>query len=618
MKKIITFLVTLIMIFSLTACSNTQTVSSSTDTSSQTSSNTTAVEATVIPIETAVTNDPSENYTWDEATAVAITLNGDSAASSGEGVTVAGSIVTITSAGTYLLSGTLTDGQVIVDTEDEELVTLVLDGVNISNSTSSAIYITNADSAMIILNENTENVVSDAATYVYATADEDEPNAAIFSKANLTIYGSGSLTVNGNYNDGISSKDGLIIASGSITVNAMDDGIRGKDYLLVKSGNLLITAGGDGLKSDNEEDTTLGYISIESGTLNITSGKDGIDASVNVLVSGGEITIVSGGGSNQQIDETTSAKGISGSANVAITGGTFNINSADDTIHSNGAIVVSGGSFVLLSGDDGMHADATLTINGGDIQINQSYEGIESAIITINDGTIHITASDDGVNVAGGTDSSGMMNPGMGGQGAGGGPGGRGQNGGPGTDSFSGATSSYYLYINGGYLAVNAGGDGLDSNGGIVMTNGTVLVNGPTNDGNGSLDYTTGFSISGGFFVATGSSGMAQAPDTTSTQNSLLLNFTSGMQADTIINIQNSAGETILSFSPVKQFQSIAFSSDSLTTGTEYTVSVGGTSTGTVTDSLYQDGVYSGGQSYTTFTVSSVVTQLGSSGGFRR
>lgn len=243
-------------------------------------------------------------------------------------------------------------------------------------------------------------------------------------------------------------------------------------------GDVMVNAQGDGLKSDNEEDTTRGYILIEGGAVQVTSGGDAIQAQTDVLVMDGEIVLSSGGGAGGFVNQDTSAKGIKGVVNVNIDGGTFTINSADDAIHSNGSIVINGGTFRLASGDDGMHADSTLEINGGDIRISESYEGIESAVITINDGEIHIVSWDDGLNVAAGNDGSGAnwgpgMGPGGGGNLVPGGDGaqvpgarpGRG-GGGPGQDAFAYA-GDYYLYINGGHIAIDAGGDGLDANGSI-------------------------------------------------------------------------------------------------------------------------------------------------------
>lgn len=521
-------------------------------------------------------HDDATDYVVDDAAATQISLNGTSITANGPGVTIADSTATITSAGTYTLSGSLSDGQIIVNTEEEATVKLILNGVNLHNSTSSPLYIANAKETVIVLAANSQNSLSDGTTYVFADVEAEEPNATLFSKGDLTIYGNGSLTVIGNYNDGIASKDGLIIASGTITVNSADDGLRGKDYLVVKDGSITITAQGDGLKADNEEDATLGYVLIENGTLNVTSGGDALQATTDVMISDGTFVLTTGGGSNNSIAADASAKGIKGVVNVNIDGGTFTINSADDTVHSNTNLVINKGTFSLTTGDDAIHADATLTINGGDIQILDSYEGIESAVITINAGTIHLLARDDGLNVAGGSDGSGVNR----------GPGGRpGQGGGANQETFT-YTGSYYLYINGGYVVVDSGGDGVDVNGAMVMTNGVVIVNGPTEQMNGALDYDGGFKMTGGFLVAVGSSGMAQAPDTSSTQNALLLNVNSTVTAGTLVHIQNSDGENILTFAPSKAYQSITLSSPELATGTTYEVYFGGTATGTVTDGL--------------------------------
>ncbi|WP_374687699.1 carbohydrate-binding domain-containing protein [Promineifilum sp.] len=585
---------------------------SATDTT-ETTTTTTTTEATAEVVQVADTqtthgdtHDSAEDYTYDTAAAIAITLNGDAIAADSAAVTVNGSTATITAAGTYSLSGSLADGQIIVDTEDEATVQLILNGVDIHSSTSAPIYILKAEEVGIILADGTTNTLTDGESYVFASADETEPNATLFANADLTIFGNGSLTVTGSYNDAISSDDGLIIAGGTITVSAADDGIRGKDYLVVKDGQITVESQGDGLKSDNDEDATQGYIAIEGGVITVTAGGDAIAAETDVLISGGQFALVAGGGSGSVIGEEDSAKGIKGLANVSIDGGTFTIDSADDAIHSNGNITINGGTFTLTSGDDGVHADATLTINGGDIQVPTSYEGIESAVISINAGNVYVTASDDGINVAGGADGSGMMaGPGRGGR--------RGQPAAQ-TETFS-YTGSQYLYIHGGYVVVSSGGDGIDVNGAIEMTDGVVLVSGPTDSGNGALDYDGGFNLTGGYIVAAGSAGMAQSAGSASGQNSVLINL-SGQSAGTLIHIQNSAGEDVLTFAPGKEYQSVAFSSAALVTGETYTVYTGGSSTGTATDGLYQGGSYTPGTEVASFTVSSTVTTVGN-GNFR-
>ncbi len=352
----------------------------------------------------------------------------DSIQTDGEGVSVDKSTLTITAAGIYELSGDLENGQVIVDTQDEENVTLILNGVNIHNEDSAALFVADAKEVVLVLADQTENFFSDGTEYLFASADVDEPNATMFSTADMTIFGNGSLTVEGNYNDGIASKDGLIIASGTINVTSVDDGIRGKDYLVVKDGDITIDAQGDGLKSDNAEDATMGYIEIQSGSFQISSAADAIQAETDIVISAGEFNLTTAGGSNEQISTDASAKGFKAGVNINIDGGTFDINAADDAINTNGNIVINEGDFTLASGDDGLHADQTLEINDGIISVTESYEGIESAVITINGGNLHINASDDGINVAGGNDGSGMeMGPGFAGGTGGGGRPGRGE-----------------------------------------------------------------------------------------------------------------------------------------------------------------------------------------------
>ncbi len=579
--------------------------------------------STVAELSESVTEDiedhaDAEAQVLDSSGSIPITLNGNSISVDGEGASAAGSTVTIMSPGTYRLAGSLADGQVIVDAEDG-VVGLVLNGVDISSSTGPAIYILSAQEAVIVLADNAENRVSDGGARANE-GSEDVPTAAIFSMVDLTLSGSGSLEVDGNYQDGITSKDGLVVTGGTIAVRAIDDGIRGKDYVIVQDGKLAVDAGGDGLKSDNEVDTSQGYVRIEDGNLDLTAGGDAIQAQTAVMVTAGELTLTSGGGHSNWVDESASAKGIKGVASVTIDGGTFSIDSADDAIHSNGSIVINDGTFVLSTGDDGMHADATLEVNGGDIRVTDSYEGLESAAITINGGDIRVVSSDDGINSAGGNDGSGFaMGPGRGGgrepfSGGGQMPGGRPGGGQPqggwlGQDAF--ATGNYYLHINGGYIAVDAYGDGLDVNGPIEMTDGVVLISGPTENMNGALDYMGQFNISGGFLVAAGSAGMAQAPSASSAQYSLLVNLNGTARAGTLVHIETSDGEPVLTFAPAKQYQSLVFSSSELEDGSTYDVYLGGSCSGEASDGLYAEGSYTSGTKYTSFTATDTVTWIG-------
>ena len=535
-------------------------------------------------------HEESSDYTWNNSQVINIVLNDNGIVVNGSGTTINGSKLTITTGGTYSLNGTLSDGQIVVDSDDNNIVRLVLNGIDITNSTSAPFYIKNSKKTVIVLNDNTENKVTDKASYVYEDTAEEEPNATIFSKDDLSIYGNGKLVIDANFNDGISCKDGIVIAGGNIEIDAVDDGIRGKDYLVVKDGDISINCSGDGLKSDNDADSAKGYVYIENGNFDINSGADAISGQSDVLISHGTFDLTSGKGSSGYSSGSVSTKGIKAGTSLIIDNGELTINSSDDAVHSNGNLVINGGDITISSGDDGLHADSYLGVNGGDVNIQKSYEGIESRIaISLNGGNIFVTSSDDGINAAGGGGSEGGW----------GGPGGG-----------STGSGNYYLYINGGYIVTNAVGDGFDINGSILMTGGEVIVNGPTSNANGAIDYDRAFKITDGLFIAAGSAGMAQAPGTASTQYSVLINFRSTFKAGTLINVQSSSGEEILTFSPLKTFRSLAFSSSKLKSGSTYNIYYGGSSTGTVNNGLYENGTYTPGTKYGSFTISSVVTKI--------
>jgi hypothetical protein len=361
----------------------------------------------------------------------------------------------------------------------------------------------------------------------------------------------------------------------------VDDGIRGKDYVVVNGGAITVTASGDGIKSDNDEDDTKGYIAINGGTLTLTTDGDAITAETDVLVASGSLTLTTAGGSGG-MPADASAKGIKGLVSVVIDGGTIVADTADDAVHSNNSVTITGGDLTLATGDDGVHADADLHIYGGTILITESYEGLESAIITIDDGMIEIHSDDDGINVAGGVDGSGVESPpGRGGGGPGGG------------DQFS-LNSDYQLLINGGTIVIHAQGDGLDSNGIAVMTGGTAIVHGPTANNNGAIDAGS-FDIGGGLLVAVGSAGMAEGVDAGSSQAAIQALLGSTQAVGTVIHIEASDGNPVLTFEPTKEYASIVFSSPDLDAGTTYDIYLGGTADGVDTGGVYEAGAVTGG-----------------------
>ena len=514
------------------------------DAATSASSSAISVAADVTAAEVLADNEAafSGETEYDAAAAVAVDLSAPVAA---EGVTVDGDTVTITAAGTYVLSGSL-DGQVVIAAEGAD-VTLVLDGANVSSTTTAAIAATGIENLSVILAAGSINTLSDTSTY----AEDADVNAALYSAGDTQISGTGSLAVTGNGNDGIASKDGLTITSGTIAVTAVDDGIRGKDSLVVSGGTIAVTAGGDGLKSDNEDDLDRGYIAISGGALDVTAAGDALSAQTDLVVTGGTLDLVAGGGSASEVGDT-SAKGLKGLTYVVVEGGAITIDAADDTVHSNGAVHLSGGSLSLATGDDGVHADTELLIDGGDLAITTSYEGLESTIITIADGTVDVIASDDGVN---GSDGSG--------------------------EAMS-AVAGVSVTISGGTVAIDAQGDGLDSNGTLTITGGDTVVSGPTDNGNGALDANGAFTISGGSLLAAGSSGMAVSPGADSVQVSVAATFDT-LSAGTVVSLVDADGIVVATYESAKEFSSLVFSSDAIEAGVEYTVTADGIAVATAT-----------------------------------
>lgn len=376
--------------------------------------------------------------------------------------------INITTEGVYEINGTLSNGSIKVNTKGN--VKLILNNVTINNNNGASIEIENADVVYIEL-IGTNNISSTLSNDI---------DAAIYSSDDLILLGDGTLNITSNI-DGIISKDDLMFISGNYNINTLDDGIRGKDSLTIKNGNFNIESSGNGIKTTNEE---KGSIYIENGEFVINSKLDAIQSISTITIKNGKFNIESGI-DNDNNDE--SLKGIKATSNILIENGEFNITSSDDAIHSNSAITIEDGLFNITTNDDGMHANNTINIKNGTININNSYEGIEANYVIIDNGTIKVYAKDDGINISGGANKTGNER----------------------LDEFS--DNGGYLKINGGYIYVNSSGDGLDSNGSIYMSDGEVYVDGPTNNGNGALDYNGVFELTGGTLIAVGSSGMAQS-----------------------------------------------------------------------------------------------------------
>ena len=473
----------------------------------ETASSESTTATTVSSVETSgVFSDRDLAGTYDESEAIAIQLNGGSASCDSGAVTIDGGTITITAEGVYLLSGTLTDGQIIVNAGDTDKVQLVLNGVDITCGTSAAIYALEADKVFVTLAEGAENTLTNGGTYV--AIDDNNIDAVIFAKTDLTLNGSGSLTINAQAGHGVVSKDDLVITGGSYAITAASHGLSGKDCVAIAGGTFTITSGKDGIHAENSDDLTLGTLYIADGSFTIVSQGDAISAQGALQIDGGTFDLYTGEGSasvemttsdqfgqmggqrgnwadqtttsdTQTEEDSVSQKGIKGESAYAINGGTFTIDSADDCLHAGGEMVIAAGTFTLSSGDDAIHCDDALTIQSGTFTIPYCYEGIEGLSITIEDGVFDITSHDDGLNAAGGTDSSGF-----------GGFGGRQQ------DTFASSSDSFIL-INGGTFTIVSTGDCVDSNGSLTINGGTLdlTCNG---SGNTALDCDGTYTNNGG------------------------------------------------------------------------------------------------------------------------
>jgi hypothetical protein len=435
---------------------------------------------------------------YEDSTATHITLEGSAIEVSGAGASAKDSVLTINDEGTYVITGTLKDGQIVVDTEDTDKVQIVLNGVSITCSDSAPIYIKNADKTFITLEENTENTLIDSEEYVQT--DDNTVDGVIFSMADLTINGSGTLNITGNYKHGIASKDDLVITGGTFNITAVKDAINGKDSVKIKNGTVNLSATtGNGIQSKNGDDTTKGY----------------------VYISGGDITILN------------SQEGIEGTA-IVIEGGTINITAEDDGLNAS-----SGNS------------DTTeATTMEPEPEANNEAK-MEAEVGAEADATASATMDEAGTKEAG-----------------------RGFFGGGGEGAFE-TDANCYISIAGGTISVNAAGDGIDSNGSLFISGGTMYVSGPTNSGNGSLDYNGTAEITGGTVVVAGSSGMAQGFSDTSSQFSLLNNFSTVIAAGAEITLTDQEGKVVVSFTPDKEYQSVVISTPELAKDETYTLTCG-------------------------------------------
>lgn len=435
--------------------------------------------------------------TYDESEAVKITLSGKTAACNSSNVQIEDGVVTIKAAGVYVLSGTFTDGIIVVDAGDDDKVQLVLDGVSITAVDYAAIYAKNADKVFVTLAEGAENSLTVSGDYVQT--DDNNVDAVIFAKCDLTLNGTGSLTVKDTTGHGIVSKDDLVVTGGTYTIDSQDHCLNGKDSVRIADGTFNLSCDEDGIHAGND-DQQDGYVYIEGGDINISVG------------------------------------------------------------------------------DVAIHAEGLLIITGGDIDVSKSCEGVEGDKILVTGGDIDVISSDDGFNAAGGSSGSGDNHDGFGG--------------GPGMGGVDmDADNDAYILITGGTININANGDGIDSNGYIGITGGSVHVLGPSDNGNGAMDYGICAAITRGGIVAVGGSGMAQGFGDESTQCSALVNFDEWIDAGETITLTDSDGKEVLSYKADKKFNSVVISTSDMKQGDNYTLTVGDqSSTFTLDDITYSEG----------------------------
>lgn len=598
-KKILTSAtsVTLLAALALTGCSTTSNALASGTTAADSSVGTTATTSSATATGTAAssssfstsvksgeeldvdTHYSEQDLSWDTSSETAIDLSNPTAT---DGVTVEDGTLTITKAGTYKLSGEY-QGQIKVETADSDAVRLVLDNANITNSSGAALNVVNADEVILYSASGTTNTISDGADYT--ATGEDDPDAVVYSKADLTIAGEGTLKVNGNHEDGIHTSDGLVIASGTLEVNAANTGIKGKDYVDILGGTINVTAQQDGIKSTNDTDEGQGWTRLSNGTVTVNAGDDGFKASRVVEISGGSLTV-------EQSDEGIEAQYIN------VSGGDVNVTSADDGMNAS-----------LKTSDSESTDSSANTSDAGNQQQNNQQQGSlpgEQQNGTSNqqqqgtgqppamsgssqDGTSQNGTSGTaqqqnntqnqgnqnmgqpptmpGGNAQDGTSQNGTTGTGQ--QGMGQPPQGGMPGGGGGTFEVVDAA----INVSGGNITVNAEGDGIDSNGVTTLSGGTLIVNGPSQGGNAALDTNGDLLLNGATVLSGSTADMFEAPSTNSTSGYLKLTNSSGFEQGSTVQVADSSGKVVANYKVTKSnVQLVLVSSSSIVKGQSYTV----------------------------------------------
>lgn len=396
--------------------------------------------------------------------------------------------VTITKKGDYLISGTCSNGQIIVEANKEKDVRLILNGVNLTCTDSAPIYEKQCDKMVITLADGTENVLSDTLPKVYDNEEKQQPDSCIFAKDDLVINGNGTLKVSSAYSEGIHSTDSVKLISGNIIVNSGDNGVRGKEGVIVKEAVLDVTSKGDGIRTTYSDNTSLGYILIEGGNIKVYSAKDGIQATGHIQVTGGVIDVTTDNGvAHADSEDSKSAKGIKSDHDIYISGASVTVNSTEDAINNDGNLIVDDGSLTLTAMDDAVSTDGNIVINGGTVTVEGSKEGFDAYSVSINGGSVTVNASDDGIKASVGDDEAdsddkvkfGDANP------------------------FS-DSSNAYIAVTGGSVNITSEGEYIDSDGNLYITGGKVNLLGEKAKEDGAVSFKGKVNVAAGSIDAEG------------------------------------------------------------------------------------------------------------------
>lgn len=507
-------------------------------------------------------------------------------------VTLSGGGFTITQEGIYRFTGSLTEGGITVDVADDNAkVQIVLDGVHIACEGGAAICILNCDKVFVTLAAGSENHLSASGLPVEMAGYEID--AAIYSRSDLTVNGTGVLTVESPAGHGISSKDDLAITGGTINVTCAHQGLDANDSVRICNGNITVDSGKDGIHAENTDDTTLGFVYLSGGRIQIESEGDGISAGGWMQINDGVVSVLAGGGyengeahasdgwgnmggrpgdrprsGGTSTEDSGSMKGLKASGGMVIYDGVFDLDTADDAIHSDASVTVNGGVFHIASGDDGIHAEAKLTVTACTMEITQAYEGLEAEEIEVRGGAITMKCSDDGLNASGGNDSSGTEG-GRDGMFGGGRPGNGAMGGGFGGQAVGS------IVISGGMLSIYSGGDGLDSNGDLTISGGYTYVTNYTSGDVSVLDSQNRPVITGGTYIGLGISTMMAESFSTESAQGVIACTIGNQAAGTRITVTDSDGEPVIDVTTEYSTVLMIVSCPDLIKGQTYTVTAG-------------------------------------------